>query len=332
MKNIPFLLPLLRAAALAVVFLGAARAEQTEVASIKFSDPAKPGTLRLTVSNGDITVRGVDSDEITVRSEVKKESTAPRRDGMRVLSASSSYSLTEKDNVVSLSFGAGHSPSGNGDFDISVPRTSNVVIANSFGGDIEVGDVGGDIEVKSLNGEVKLSGVTGGALVETMNGEVDVSVKSMAENKPLVFTSMNGELTLTLPVDAKANVQLRTQNGTILTDFDEQQLVTKTASLSRSNVRYGQHGPTAKDEIRETVREAVRVGVEAAREASRAAREAIREANGEDGGEHIEIPMPPMPPLPPMTGGKIVTGTLNGGGPEIRVSTMNGEVTLRKAK
>ena len=31
-----------------------------------------------------------------------------------------------------------------------------------------------------------------------------------------------------------------------------------------------------------------------------------------------------------MTGGKIVTGTLNGGGAEIRIATMNGDVTLRR--
>jgi hypothetical protein len=31
-----------------------------------------------------------------------------------------------------------------------------------------------------------------------------------------------------------------------------------------------------------------------------------------------------------MTGGKIVSGTLNGGGPDIRIATMNGDVTLRK--
>ena len=60
----------------------------------------------------------------------------------------------------------------------------------------------------------------------------------------------------------------------------------------------------------------------------------MREAQGRNGdaddGEPHDIPVPPMPPLPPMTGGKIVTGTLNGGGPEIRISTMNGDVTLRK--
>jgi hypothetical protein len=34
--------------------------------------------------------------------------------------------------------------------------------------------------------------------------------------------------------------------------------------------------------------------------------------------------------MPTITGGKMVTGTLNGGGPEISVSTMNGDVVLRK--
>ena len=60
----------------------------------------------------------------------------------------------------------------------------------------------------------------------------------------------------------------------------------------------------------------------------------MKEANGRNGSgddmAHQDVPMPPMPPLPPMTGGKIVTGTLNGGGPEIRITTMNGDVTLRK--
>ena len=33
---------------------------------------------------------------------------------------------------------------------------------------------------------------------------------------------------------------------------------------------------------------------------------------------------------PTITGGKLITGTLNGGGPEISVATMNGDVVLRK--
>lgn len=300
--------------------------------TVKFSDPSKPGTLRLTVANGDIHITGRDSPEISITSEARAESSAPRPDGLRVLTASSSYSLVEKNNVVTLSYGSMGWPSNGGDFAIAVPRNTNVVISNSLGGNIEVRGVTGDLEIKSLNGEVQLADVSGGALVETMNGEIHVTVQKLMDGKPLSFSSMNGEVQLHLPVDSKGSIRLRTHNGTILTDFDDKQLVTKTTSLG------GAHFYGNGNEIQAAVRDAVRVGMEAAREASRAARDAIREAsqNHEDGDDEVERPEPPIPPmapLPPMTGGKMVTGTLNGGGgAEIRVTTMNGNVTLRKTQ
>ncbi|HYD84916.1 MAG TPA: DUF4097 family beta strand repeat-containing protein, partial [Opitutus sp.] len=289
----------------------------------------------INVANGDLHIRGTDAAEITLRTDLKPEKSDVREDGLRVITTSSSYSLLEKDNVVTLSHGSEGWPGNSSDFDITVPLNTSVVIANAFGGDIRIENVTGDIEVKSLNGEVKLDGVAGGALVETMNGEIDVNVRTLVDNKPLSFTSLNGEVALRVPTDAKANVRLRTHNGTILTDFPETQLITKTATLKGESG----HGAGAIDEdIRATVRDAVRVGMEAAREATRAARDAMREAR-ENGHVNVDvnldgmtIPVPPMPPLPPMTGGKIVTGTLNGGGPEILISTMNGDVTLRKAK
>jgi hypothetical protein len=326
------------AAALAVLLLTAARADEN-TSTIKFSNPAQPGTLRVSITNGDLQIRGADVSEITVQTELKPEEPAQRKDGLRVLTSSTSYSLTEKDNVVTLSYGRGGWPGNNGDFDITVPRNTNVVVSNALGGDIRIQDLTSSIEIKSLNGEVHLDGIAGAALVETMNGEIEASVRSLAEGKPLSFTSMNGKVTLRLPADSKANVRLRTHNGSILTDFDETQLITKTASLKRGDSH--RTDDVDANEIRAAVREAVRAGVEAAREAARGAREAIREAQikaGENMNENEEEneegipPIPPMAPLPPMTGGKIVTGTLNGGGPEILVTTMNGDVTLRKAE
>jgi hypothetical protein len=44
----------------------------------------------------------------------------------------------------------------------------------------------------------------------------------------------------------------------------------------------------------------------------------------------IASPNAPFPPLPPMTGGKIVSGTLNGGGVEIQAATLNGDIVLKK--
>ena len=343
MKTTRLLPSLIFAAALSALVVTSARAEETdsETATVKFSNPAQPGTLKVTITSGDIRIHGSDAADVTVRTELKAEGAPQRKDGLRVLTSSSSYSLTEKNNVITLSYGAEAWPGSGGDFNITVPRATNVVISSAFGGDIDIGEVAGDLEVKSLNGEVKLKDISGGALVETMNGEIEANVVAMKDGKPLSFTSMNGEVALRLPADVKANVRLRTHNGSILTDFDDKQLVTKTASLKPERHRSADAGDHD-SEVRTAVREAVREGMEVAREAARGAREAMHEARQaarEAGAEDREneddflvnpMPMPPLSPLPPMTGGKIVTGTLNGGGPEIRITTMNGDVTLRK--
>jgi hypothetical protein len=337
MKTFRYFLLFLVAATLSATTLTTARADDGETASIKFSNPDQPGTLKVTIANGDIRIRGTDAAEITVKTELEPEGQGQRKDGLRVLTSSSSYSLTEKDNIATLTYGSGAWPGSEGDFDISVPRNTNIVVSSAFGGDIRVGEITGDLEIKSLNGEVTLNDVSGGALVETMNGEIEAQVVAFKENKPLSFTSMNGEVSLQIPADAKANVRLRTHNGSILTDFDETQLVTSTAALKNVPGHPGGHemGSSLSEDVQVSVRAAVKMGQEAAREATRQAAEAIREANraarhaDEDGGH--PVPVPPVPPLPPMTGGKIVTGTLNGGGPEIRITTMNGDVTIRKA-
>ena len=85
-----------------------------------------------------------------------------------------------------------------------------------------------------MSGDVSLKDISGGALVETMNGEISVSVKSLADSKPLSFTSMRGEISIHLPQESKANIRFRTHRGVILTNFDDKALVTKTESSSRS--------------------------------------------------------------------------------------------------
>lgn len=323
--------------------IAVAQAGDGSSSTLKFSDASKPGTLKIVVTNGDIRVRGVEGATITVRTELKPERAKERKDGLRVLTSSATFSLSEKDNVATLSYGTDSWPNGGGDFDITVPRNSNIVVSSSFGGDIDIGAVTGDIEIKSLNGEVTLNDVSGGASVETMNGEIHANIRTLTDGKPLSFTSMNGEVQLKLARDAKASVRLRTHNGSILTDFDEKQLVTKTVSVKGARPSHGPQLENSNDaeEIRATVREAVRLGIDAAREAARGARDAMREARGQhddNDDDHGDVtprrpmaPGVPVPPMPPMTGGKIITGTLNGGGPEVRVTTMNGDVTLRKA-
>ncbi|MCW5547453.1 MAG: DUF4097 family beta strand repeat protein [Opitutaceae bacterium] len=302
-----------------------------------FSDPAKPGLVRVATgtSNLQVVITGTDTDVVTVTSPLRTAGAAARTDGLRLLTESGSLSVTEKDNVITVDAGAEPTSRG-GTLTVTVPRATAISVKNSLNGSIRVSGVEGDLEIKSLNGRVVLEDIAGGALVESMNGGIEARVSRLQENKPLSFTSMNGAIALWVPGEAKANVRLRTQHGAILTDFDEQKLVTRTESLRgyRYTMVSGDN-----EEIRETVREAVRLGVEAAREAAeamreaaQAAREAAREVRTDSPANAPRAPRAPLPPLPPMTGGKLVSGTLNGGGgTEIHATAMNGDIKLRKA-
>jgi hypothetical protein len=355
----PFMKPhrlfpcLLLGAACALLPLASAHAEEAN--TIKFSDPAKPGTLKLQIGRGDVRIKGADVPEITVKTDAKPVN-KPRKDGLRVLTASAGFSLTEKNNVVTLDTLADGWHGGGADFTITVPRSTSIVLNAAWGGsDIHCTDIAGDIEIESMHGEVNLDGISGGALVSTMNGEIRANIAKLNEKKPLSFSSMNGEVVIRVPADSKANIRLRTQNGQILTDFDEGALVSKIENAPRAAgkaVTFRGRGkvlpPEAEQAIQEAARataEGMRVAQQALREAGEAMREGAAEAARAVDAARVAPAAPDAPatpqaaaaPRPPkiptmitMSGGKLVTGTLNGGGPEITVATMNGDVTLRK--
>jgi hypothetical protein len=342
--------PFIVALALGLLAARPARADESS-SQIAFSDPAKPGTLKIRVWHGEVTVHGGDVKEIIVKSDSQDASPTPRKDGLRVLSASAGFVLSEKDNVATLDYGADGWTGGSADFDITVPRSTSITVANSAHGNFECNDIAGDIDVRTMSGDVSLGDISGGALVETMNGEINVHVKALTDGKPLSFTSMHGEISIHLPQDSKANVRFRTHRGVILTNFDDKSLVTKTEVSSRTTrivkikvdkddepaepvgavkavpaKRADSDSDAGSDwhaEVRDSIRDAAEAAADAAREAADALHEGLMEAHAELGGN--------MPPLPPMTGGKVISGKLNGGGVEIQAATLNGDILLKKS-
>lgn len=304
---------------------------QATVARVKFSDPAKPGTLKFVLPWADVKISGTDGNEVVVSStlESKKEKREVDSDGFRRLDEDTSFELTEKNNVVSISIaGDQHWLSHGARFQIEVPRNTHLVVRTHAGGDIAISNIDGDIDVNSMNGEVRLSDIGSSAVVNTMNGEVHAVFRQMPA-KPISITTMNGEIDVSLPSETKANVRLRTHNGSIRTNFPEERLDTKSDASARrvAAVATGESVRTsekAREIQRATQREVSQVVREAV-QASRAAGDAAR-------GSPAAAPVAPVPPVPPITGGKSVIGTLNGGGVDVSLSTMNGTITLREVK
>lgn len=301
------------------------RASDSVTSTVKFSHPDQPQTVRIYVAQGALKIFGTDSkDTVTVDTNAEPEKNEVRRpDGLRVIGSSGSFSLTENDNVVELNYGRDSVLTSNADFTINLPRTASIEVANGLGAEISVDGVTGNIEIKNMNGEISLTNIGGGALVETMNGEIHASFSALPSSKAISFTSMNGEIEVHLPDQAKANVRFRTQNGSILTDFPEDILKTKSEPGAATHTQPG---------------ETARIAANAAREAARIAKEvaeevhdALREAGAEMRDNAPPRPRRPRPPsIPSMVGGKVVSGTLNGGGVDLQIATMNGDIVVRK--
>src|SRR5205814_2039810 len=155
--------------------------------TIKFSDPSKPGTVKINLGRGELTVQGADTNEVTVKSDAKATTSKPRKDGLRVISAASSFAFSEKDNVVTIESGpADFGRSGGGDFRVTVPRNTNVVVQNSWGGgSVKCSNLSGDIEINNMHGEIRLDDVSGGIVVGTMNGEIRATIRELREGKPV---------------------------------------------------------------------------------------------------------------------------------------------------
>lgn len=348
----------------------------TNANQISFSDPSKPGTVKVHLGRGELTVIGTDTRDVTVKTDASATPARTRKDGLRVISAATSYSCKESDNVVTIDATAQESGRSQTSFHLTVPRNTSVVVQNAWGGGIVCRDLDGDIEINSMQGSIRLESVAGGVVAGTMNGEINASMRALQEGKPLSFTSMNGEVVLRVPSETRASVRLRTQNGSVLTDFDEAVLVTKSETVT--GVGRTQAGFVSRDgkvltfEVQSAIREATQLSATAIREALEAVREGLeaarldteearrqlaaarremdRSRREQDTRSQVaedrrvekvapveasfpRAPVPPKPakpPVPTVTGGKLVTGTLNGGGPEISVATLTGDVILRK--
>jgi hypothetical protein len=353
MKNLPSsrLLRSLLAASLLAAAVTRVRAgdDDTTVATATLSAPDKPGTLQIEMPWADIKVVGVDGNTVTVESSLtQKGAKTTRSDGMRRLDDEVTFELSEKANVISLRM-AGDNPwaSHNAEFKIKMPRALALTVKTEAGGDLAVSQVDGDLDISNMNGDVHLQGITGSAIVNTMNGEVH-AVYTKAPTKLVAITSMNGEVVLSVPADTKANVRLRTHNGAILTDFSDAALKTKTEGSSGGS--YSRYGADAARAAAEATRAALRI----ARDVSLAVKDEVDRAKQESDDDDDatpkavsaegatpaapaapvtpRAPRAPRAPIPPIAGGKTVTGTLNGGGVDLKISTMNGEITLRQTK
>ena len=177
--------------------------------------------------------------------------------------------VEEDHNVVTVS-----NMRGGGNVTIQVPSNASLELKAMSGGHIDVTGVNGEIEVNNLNGPINLMNVSGSVVAHSLNGAVTATLDKVSPGKPMSFTSLNGKIDVTLPADTKARVRLKTDHGSVYSDFDVKM------------------EPDASKPV-------------------------VEDAQGKGGKYKIKID-------------RGVYGSLNGGGPEYRFETMNGNILIHK--
>lgn len=187
---------------------------------VKLDDPARPGFVKASLVNGGITVKAYDGKEVVVEARTRNEERETNEGGPKRLNISTTgLTVEEENNEVRVST---ESFARTIDLTISVPTRTSLKLRAVNDGDIVVTGVDGDLDVDDINGSVTLNNVSGSAVAHALNGHIHATFASVNPQKPMAFSSLNGDIDVTFPANLKANVSIRSDRGGVFSDFDVQ--------------------------------------------------------------------------------------------------------------
>ncbi|HWX56706.1 MAG TPA: DUF4097 family beta strand repeat-containing protein [Verrucomicrobiae bacterium] len=197
--------------------------------TVPLTDPSRPATVRAHLVSGSITVKAYDGKEIIVEANAGSDGDSDRgrhhhasrdeapTEGMkRIPMTGTGLSVEAENNQVSIS---ADSVRHGVDLTITVPVHTSLSLHTVNGGNISVTGVDGELDVNNVNGEVTLTNVSGSVVAHALNGRV-LATFNRVDQKPMAFSSLNGNIDVTFPPDLKASVSMRTDNGEVFSDFD----------------------------------------------------------------------------------------------------------------
>jgi DUF4097 and DUF4098 domain-containing protein YvlB len=190
--------------------------QSADAVTVGLSEPSRLASVRVSVLSGRIVVTGGNRQDVlvTARGAGARRNEPPP--GMQRLTPGAGLSITEENNQVTIAAGLMQTT----EIEIQVPMRTDLKLNGLNNGDILVENVDGAIEVGHMNGSVRLTNVAGSVVANSHNGNVIVVLTRLMGNTPMAFTSFNGNVDVTLPPTVKANLNMRSDNGDVFTDFD----------------------------------------------------------------------------------------------------------------
>jgi DUF4097 and DUF4098 domain-containing protein YvlB len=266
---------------------GRGRGRHVQVCDVReFTSPATGSLSIVDRTNGDISVRAWDRNEVHVRALVR----ATARDLEVAREIAASVVISEVDRLRASGPEGRGNQSWSVDYDVQVPRETELTVSTVNGevairelsgdvsvdavnGAITISDVSGDISAEAVNGQIAISHVIGDISAETVNGSIEIdsvsgNVNGRAVNGRIEVTlvddrlagegvdlaTVNGPVSLRIPHSLSAQLELETVTGGMDVDFP----ITISGRLGRRiSTTLGGGGPLVRVE---TTGGAIRIG------------------------------------------------------------------------
>jgi DUF4097 and DUF4098 domain-containing protein YvlB len=210
--------------------------------------------VKASLISGGITVKAYDGKEVVVEARVRNRESARSDSGPKRLTISTTgLTVEEESNQVNINT---ESYARAIDLFISVPVHTSLHLRAVNDGDIVVTGVDGELDVDNVNGSVTLNNIAGSAVAHALNGRL-LATFTRINQKPMAFSSLNGDVDVTFPGDLKANVSLRSDMGDVFSDFDVQMQAASSQPIVEDSRG---HGGKYRVKIDKTVRGTINGG------------------------------------------------------------------------
>lgn len=297
---------------------------QAQGFSMDIPDPASK-TIEIQLSHSELSIKGTKENKLQLRSSFEQGQYPERATGLRplrpnmaidntgfgidVAQVKSSYVIKEATNQ-KLSI------------ELIIPEDVRLLIrpVGWQTGQIIAMDLKGEIEVSSKNSDIHLYNVSGPIVANTIKGNIEVVFRNINPDKPSSISNISGFIDVTLPENAAANMQLVNLTGETFTDLDLD--IVEEKFFGPGNI-WGMQTPAPPTPPTPPTPPVL----------------TDSKGNTVDGGanpyikpEKPEKPEKPAKIAPPVAKGQGIRGKLNGGGVEISLHSINGDIYLRKGK
>ncbi len=217
--------------------------------TLRFQEPSKLKDLQVDNIFGSIVVTGYDGKEVKLIAH--KTLKARNEDRAQKAEKEVKLDITEEGNVIDIyvdgPFRHQHNKRGNWsdpgyevhyDFDIKVPRKTNIYLKTATAGIIQVSNIEGEFQVRHADGKIVMSDIIGAGIAQTAAGDVKVHFAKNPDSD-CSFKTVAGDIDVVFLKNLSADFLLKTRYGEAYSDFPVSLLpVQSSATEERKNGKY----------------------------------------------------------------------------------------------